>query len=214
MSIGLFVEIESRPLPRVEVDLVAAGFFADERPLRGAAGMADWRLCGLISELLGKGRLRGELGEAILVPTGGRLRAPRVLFLGLGQSDDFREQQLSQVRSLSADAVLRSLQLGVRTLALAPPGLALDEFSRHSSPLLEGVVEALRGASTELRLRLLLPEREVARATRALAAAVGVAPPGVSIELVPPAQSSTPACPPGPRLPSPFPKSSSNPHRY
>lgn len=214
MSVGLVIEIESRPLPRVEADLAAAGFFADDRPLRGIAGMADWRLCGLISELLEQGRLRGELGEAILIPSGGRLRAPRVLLLGLGERRDFLLQQPSQVKSFTADAVRRAGQLGVRTLALAPPGVAPYDFPRHAPALLEGVLEAVREASAGLRLRLLTPETEVGRAARALAAAVPKDHTGVSIELVPPGSLSEPSHPAGPELHSYFPGSSSSPHRY
>ena len=214
MSVGLVIEIESRPLQRVEADLAVAGFFADERPLRGTAGIADWRLCGLISELLEQGRLRGELGEVILVPSGGRLRTPRVLLVGLGGQSDFEAQRLSQISSLSGDAVRRARQMGVRTLALAPPGVDPYDFPRHATAVLQGVLEAVREASAGLRLRFLMPEVEVGRAARALAAAVPNVPLGVSIKLVPPALPARPSHSSGSKLPSHFPASSSDPYRY
>jgi hypothetical protein len=34
-------------------------FFADERPLRGAAGLCDWRLCGRLSRLLQSSSVAG-----------------------------------------------------------------------------------------------------------------------------------------------------------
>ena len=37
----------------------------DERPLRGDAGLVDWRLCGLISKHLRSGYVTGQLGEAV-----------------------------------------------------------------------------------------------------------------------------------------------------
>ena len=37
-------------------------FFADERPLRGAAGLCDWRLCGRLSRLLAVGARRRRAG--------------------------------------------------------------------------------------------------------------------------------------------------------
>ncbi len=213
MSVGLVIEIESRPLQRVEADLAVAGFFADERPLRGIAGLADWRLCGLISELLEQGRLRGELGEVILAPSGGRLRVPSVLLLGLGGRGDFSTQRLSQVESLAGDAVRRARQLGVRTLALSPPGVAPYDFPRHAPAVLEGVLEAVREASAGLRLRLIMPEVEVGRAARALAAAVSRTPPGVTIKLVPPDLPAKSSLPSGPKLPPHLPASSSDPYR-
>src|SRR5438874_9265009 len=45
-------------------------FFSDERPLRGAAGLCDWRLCGRLSRLLASGRVQGQWGETTLYPPG------------------------------------------------------------------------------------------------------------------------------------------------
>ena len=64
-------------------------FFADERPLRGAAGLCDWRLCGRLSRMLHAGRVRGAWGETTLYPpvVEGALRLPfprLVLFRVLG----------------------------------------------------------------------------------------------------------------------------------
>ena len=59
MSGSLRLCVDTSPFERVPADLAVAGFFSDERPLRGAAGRADWRLCGTISELLVSGRMRG-----------------------------------------------------------------------------------------------------------------------------------------------------------
>ena len=47
--------------------------FEDDRPLRGAAGLADWRLCGRLSKLLKANRATGKAGETMLLPPGHRL---------------------------------------------------------------------------------------------------------------------------------------------
>ena len=67
MSAALLVALESAPLERCEVDLVVAGFFRDERPLRDAAAAIDWRFCGLLSEQLSEGVIAGDPGEAVLL---------------------------------------------------------------------------------------------------------------------------------------------------
>jgi hypothetical protein len=54
-----------------------------ERPLQGLAGLVDWRLCGALTRALLGGLYAGAPGEALLVPTGGRLPAARVVALGL-----------------------------------------------------------------------------------------------------------------------------------
>ena len=51
-------------------DALVLTFFREERPLRGAAGLADWRLCGRLSRLIKLGRLRGDNGESLLMPCG------------------------------------------------------------------------------------------------------------------------------------------------
>lgn len=54
-----------------------------ERPLPGLAGLVDWRLCGALTRALQGGLYAASPGEALLVPTGGRLPARRVVALGL-----------------------------------------------------------------------------------------------------------------------------------
>jgi len=54
-----------------------------ERPLPGLAGLVDWRLCGALTRALQGGVYGGAPGEALLVPSGGRLPAARVVVLGL-----------------------------------------------------------------------------------------------------------------------------------
>jgi len=73
------------PIERVRADLAVVPLFAGERPLLAAAGRVDWRLCGRLSHLFAAGRLSGEVGEAVLIPGGGGMRAARVLAVGLGE---------------------------------------------------------------------------------------------------------------------------------
>lgn len=102
--------------PRPE--LLVAPFFEDERPLRGAAGLCDWRLCGRLSRLLAAGKLHGRFGEATLLP-GMRLAFPRVVLFGLGASDGFDED-----RFRGAARAIRALArgLGATRYALPLPG--------------------------------------------------------------------------------------------
>jgi hypothetical protein len=74
-------------LDAFEGDLVCVTLFEDERPLRGAAGLCDWRTAGWLTEALRAGRLAGAAGEAVLFPPwppGRRLRARAIAAVGLG----------------------------------------------------------------------------------------------------------------------------------
>ncbi len=96
-------------------------FFADERPLRGAAGLADWRLCGRLSNLIHKHRIRGNHGETLMLPPGRRLPFTRLVLFGLGQSQRFDERAFREhvhwIREVASRARLRRY-------ALQPPGRA------------------------------------------------------------------------------------------
>ena len=68
----------------LDVDALAV-FVGPERPLQGLAGYADWRLCGLISRAIRDGSYRPDSGEALLLPSGGRIAVPRIFCFGLSE---------------------------------------------------------------------------------------------------------------------------------
>ncbi len=70
---------------RMEGEAVAAFFFQDERPLCGPVALLDWRLNGLLTDLLVRGEVSGRVGENILVSNNGKLKAPWILFSGAGR---------------------------------------------------------------------------------------------------------------------------------
>lgn len=96
-------------------------FFSDERPLRGAAGLADWRLCGKLSSLIKRGKLSGKRGETLLMPPGHRLPFAVIMLFGLGSSRGFDEKNyrahVRWVREVAARAK-------VSRYAVQPPGRA------------------------------------------------------------------------------------------
>ena len=137
-------------------DALALAFFADERPLRGAAGLVDWRLCGRLSRLLKTGKLAGQSGETtILPPSRSRLPFPRIVLFGLGESAGFDEvryrEAVRRIRTVLAKA-------GVKRYAVQPPGRAtgviaarralelwLDEAQRDGHDAEVTVIESQSG---------------------------------------------------------------------
>lgn len=172
MSSALRITLESRPLERAEAEIAVAGFFQDHRPLRGGAARVDWRLCGLLSELLMKGELTGERGEAVLMPSARHLRAPRILLLGLGAQAEYR---VTAAQDLMRDATERCLALGLSRVAMAPLGIASDDLPRHAQAVVGGALEATRAAERALDLTLTVAATEVDRSEHALEAAVRAA---------------------------------------
>jgi hypothetical protein len=162
---SLQIDITSKPLERLEADLAAVGVFSDERPLRGGVGRVDWRLCGYLSELIAAGHFNGRAGEALLVPSFGLLRVSRVLALGLGERAGYSAQRAGDA---TRSALLRSLALGVRRLALAPLGVAADDFPRYAAATLEAAHDSVQRSGRSLELWIPLPEEETAAAMSAL----------------------------------------------
>lgn len=194
MSPVLELELDPGPIARARADVVVVALFEGERPLRGSAGQADWRLCGRLSQLVASGRLRGARGEAALVPTGGALRAPLLIAVGLGElrSFDARAQE-----EFAADAVRRACELEARVLALPFAVGGLDErtLRGRAGGLLAGAGRALAGARVgALRLRLATAAPQLPRAEAALRGARPRLPAGVALRL--------PESPPPGRLPS------------
>jgi hypothetical protein len=96
--------------------------WSDVRPLRGAAGLLDWRLCGRLSKMIRDGRFSGAVGEKLLLATN-RIRWQRVLAVGMGESSSFGDEDLRQAMDACLEALRR---IGGRSLAIAFPGRDID----------------------------------------------------------------------------------------
>jgi hypothetical protein len=190
---------DSESLARVGAEVAVAGFFRDQRPLRGGAGLADWRLCGWLSNLLLASRASGEIGEAVLATTHGRLRAPRLLLVGLGSRARFG----ADVHRAAVQASLhRLLDLGAGSAAIDLPAPA-GEVSEDAlaAGIVDGACDALDARSARLLLRVVAPPGSATRMRSALERAAAARPRGAtSLRMVRPAAAG--ANPPsGPALP-------------
>jgi hypothetical protein len=114
-----YVPLTLRAIDGLRSELAVLPFFEDERPLRAAAGLCDWRLCGRLSRLLEAGRVRGAPGECTLVPAGPRLPFERLLLVGVGPRGRFDDKAFE----LACERVAQAL-VGLRTrnVAVSIPG--------------------------------------------------------------------------------------------
>ncbi|MDY0060690.1 MAG: M17 family peptidase N-terminal domain-containing protein [Myxococcota bacterium] len=151
-------------------ELLALGCFLEERPLRGAAGLVDWRLNGWLSRQLQQSRFRGEFAELLLFPVGHRIGPQRALLVGLGALADWDEARLGEAADLWWGVVAR---LRVKAVALAFPfAPRLSIPRRRLVPLLTAGVGRHLGeeeADPRRRFIVLAPAEEV----KSLAAASG-----------------------------------------
>ena len=169
------IGLEPLPLDGIDAELVVAGFFVEDRPLRGGAGRVDWRLCGMVSEMLLREELSAERGSALLIAGHGAFKAPRILLLGLGARADFA---LTVAQDTMREAMARCFDLGVRRVAFAPLGIASDDFVRHAAAVVGGAAEAIRSFDAtsdvplDFEVLLSVPESALETASKALDSAV------------------------------------------
>ena len=216
MSVILALGVESGALERAPGDLLVLPFFASDRPLRGPAALADWRLCGLLTDHLVEGRVSGKPGEAVLLATGRLFRAPLALALGLGPRAGFGADGL---RAAARQAIVRAVALGARDIGLAvPPESGLGVSAERAGEVsLEGAARALTERPAALSLRLLVAEDEAAAVRRGLGEAAArlrshelgfrwISPPSAGSRPAPapsPGRLDRTAAPAGPRSPAP-----------
>ena len=118
-----FVAPDLRRLDELKSEALALCFFEDQRPLRRAVGLVDWRLCGQISRMLLRGRATGRLGEALLIPARPRLPFDKLFLFGAGDRDALDEEVAVQVVEHMLTTLDRAL---VRTSVMALPGRSND----------------------------------------------------------------------------------------
>ncbi|WP_394827201.1 M17 family peptidase N-terminal domain-containing protein [Pendulispora albinea] len=105
-----------RRIDEANAEVVACAIWQDEVPMRGLAGLLDWRLAGKLSALQRADYLRGEAGEVLCVPGRPRLPFDKVLVFGLGprppqgfEEARFRETVLHLLRTLEGLHVPRAV---------------------------------------------------------------------------------------------------------
>jgi hypothetical protein len=102
-------------------DTLVLPVFKDDRPLRGAAGLVDWRLCGKLSRLVKASKATAERGETMLLPPGRRLKFSKVLWFGMGDAKGYGEERFRGDLAWIAEVVAKA---GVEDWTVQMPGRA------------------------------------------------------------------------------------------
>ncbi len=181
-TMALKIEVAELGLAAIDVldvDAVAV-FVGPERPLQGFAGFADWRLCGAISRAIRNGLFEGSDGEALLLPSGGRISPARVFCFGLRQVPLAPDGFLHAART-ACEALARA---GSEAFASAMPPLAGGDAALAAKLWLEASL--VRPARRQILLgeaRAL--QRELIAARSAMGVEVEVLAPPSRVEMPP-----------------------------
>lgn len=89
--------LTSKTIDEVPSQLALVTTFEDVRPLKGSAGLVDWRLNGKLSRFFVQKKMKGDKGEALLMPTRGRLDSTELLVLGMGAKSGLQDSETPQI---------------------------------------------------------------------------------------------------------------------
>ena len=123
-------------------DMIIVNLFEGVRRPGGATGSVDKALNGMITELIKKGELTGKLGETLTIHTFKKIKADKVLIVGLGKQDDF---DIDQIRKAAALAIKSSGKVSAKKIATIVHGAGIGgiEPDQAAQALIEGTLLAL-----------------------------------------------------------------------
>lgn len=130
-------------LEEIRTDVLVLFHPEDEPAPRDRAGRLDWMLLGALSRLGARGKFTGARGTSALLSPNQKLKAERVLVMGVGRRADF---SLTAFYRLSYETAQTVLNLGCIRISLDLPCRLLPQESpeklRHA--FLEGFVAELK----------------------------------------------------------------------
>ena len=101
------LRVSAERVDMVETEVLALFFFHDERPLKGAAGLVDWKMNGALSNLIINEISSGVSGESTLVLPGKRINCQKILLFGLGSSKDCASEALKETTGKLLEQLLK-----------------------------------------------------------------------------------------------------------
>ncbi|MEW5851953.1 MAG: hypothetical protein AB2A00_24410 [Myxococcota bacterium] len=125
-------------LDALEVDSLVLVLPEDERPLLGAAGLLDWRMCGWLSRTVLAGTVKGLRSERVLTHASGRVPVQRVFVFGGGPKQE----------------MARNLPALIPEIARVVADAGSEKVALSSGCAPQVTLEALEGAPRELLDRL------------------------------------------------------------
>ncbi|HET8580212.1 MAG TPA: M17 family peptidase N-terminal domain-containing protein, partial [Nitrospiraceae bacterium] len=133
------VKVKQGRVEAEPAEVLVLTHYEGDSSLPEEAAVVDKALHGALRDLLKSGEFQGKSQQTVLLHTQGRIRANRVLLVGLGKKQDAR---LDTVRQAMGSAAKRVRQAGVRSFATPVHGLTLPRTSRVdlAQAMVEGAI--------------------------------------------------------------------------
>lgn len=144
-------------------DTLILGFFSDERPPRGYCGWVDWRLNGIISTEIARGKISGRFPEKLLYAYPRRIRVSRLLLFGMGLLAELTYDHLYNTGYEMA-RTLSGIQTPDMVLPMPAAGRGSLKLPEMTDALVTGLFDGFARKAEELpTLRLEIPVRATQR---------------------------------------------------
>ncbi len=136
------VDVVNQSITQFDGDVIIINLFEGVKSPGGATGAVDEALDGMISKLIKDGEVTGKLGESVVIHTFGKVKADKVLVVGLGKSNAFSTEE---IRKASAAAAIQAKKSNAKKVGTIVHGAGIGglEPSVAAQSLVEGALLAL-----------------------------------------------------------------------
>ncbi|HEX7319601.1 MAG TPA: leucyl aminopeptidase [bacterium] len=150
------IKVVNKSILDFDGDLVIVNLFEGVKKPGGATGAVDRAMGGAISRAINNGEITGKRGETLIIHTLDKIKARRVMVVGLGKPNAFG---LESIRKAAGAAALAAKKAHLKTIAMIVHGagiggidpeqgaraavegtiLALYEFTEYKKPEMTGI---------------------------------------------------------------------------
>jgi leucyl aminopeptidase len=147
----LEIRVTVGDIAQIEADAIVVNLFEGVEQPGGATAAVDKALEGAIGSLIGRGQIKGKLGEVNIFHTFGKLPARAVAIAGLGKREDFN---VDRIRAVTGEFCRALRKMNCRKIAtiLHGAGIGGIELEASAEAITEGALLGLYGFSKYKKL--------------------------------------------------------------
>jgi len=136
------INIANQSITKFDCDIIIVNLFEGVKSPAGATGAVDKALDGMISKLIKTGEITGKLGKTTVIHTFNKLKALRVMVVGLGKAANFG---LEEIRKAAGAAATTAQEIKARKVGTIVHGAGIGGIrpAQATQSLVEGTVLAL-----------------------------------------------------------------------
>ena len=121
--------------------VLICSLYEDQRPLKGTAGILDWRLRGTLSRFLINGQITGQRNEVVYIPIKHHGAVRHLILVGLGPSAGSQVER----ETFNSD-LLKKLAQTIENLQFKQVAISRSNFAFLSESLIR---KSLKGVEVE-----------------------------------------------------------------